>query len=455
MFAMRPGRHAALVLCLLAGCATPPRVPVVAPPPHEQSGAPMGIAIVALPSSDPAAPAAAQVASAAAAGAGAGALAGMAGATAGTAGAAALGAPLLLPIIAPVAAAGLVLGAVGGAWLGFTASVARDMAAQVGRDAGLAAVMAASPESIGRLLEEHIGAAGGVRARLIRDSVSDPYDPSFARALRERGYGSLIVVHGPQLVFSTFAGPNAVYVLEARTLARLVDTSDGRVVAVRGVLALRPPRLATGWTQDAGAAARVEAEAANRTLAERIVDTFVLQVFSAGPPPRELRTCGVEHSEPRAEWRLGMPVIPRVDSLTPRLAWALVPRAPAAAAPPVGATDARFDLRLWRIRDGYADELVVERVGLAEPTHRVDVPLAPATTYGWSVRMGYRVDGRPRASHWSGQQMGGVPSAYPSLHSYEVLDGSSMQGVPCWSGVGSCGCWDAAAAGSLWQFTTP
>jgi hypothetical protein len=355
----------------------------------------------------------------------------------------------------PAALAALAFMGAGAAWLGLMASVANDMAAQVGRDAGLAAVEEAAHESIGLFLDEHIGIAGGTRAALIRDGPGDPYDPAFVHALRERGYGSLIVVHGPKLDFFTFAGPDAVYFLDARAHARLVDTADGRVVAARNVFAQRRPRRHAEWTRDDARSARVEAEAATRTLAERIADTFVLQAFNAAPPYRNPPSCGVEHREPRSERGFSGPAIQRVDSLTPRLAWDPVPRAPESGTALAGATDVRYDLRLWRIREGHADELIVERIGLAEPVHRIDAPLAPGATYGWSVRARYRVEGRPRAAQWSRTEAIRGPMRADQF-AYVVLDGAVAQEIPCGhERLLSCGCVDSTAAAFLWQFTTP
>ncbi len=120
-----------------------------------------------------------------------------------------------------------------------------------------------------------------------------------------------------------------------------------------------------------------------------------------------------------------------------------------------GATDVRFDLRVWRIRNDYADELVVERIGLTESEHRVDTPLAPATMYGWSVRARYRIEGQPRAGQWSRTEGYRGPMR-ADRYAYVVLDGATAAEVPCSDErLLSCGCMDSASATSLWQFATP
>lgn len=59
-----------------------------------------------------------------------------------------------------------------------------------------------------------------------------------------------------------------------------------------------------------------------------------------------------------------------------------------------------YDLRIWRAENGWPAKLVYERKGLPAAEHQVEQPLAPATTFFWSVRAGFELGGQTRVSRW-------------------------------------------------------
>jgi len=96
-----------------------------------------------------------------------------------------------------------------------------------------------------------------------------------------------------------------------------------------------------------------------------------------------------------------------VDSLQPTFRWEAFPRKQDLAAAKEGVlgglTAVTYDLQIWRA--GYTVQYPAERVyakqGLAETSYRIELPLAPATRYSWTVRARFLVNGEPRVTEWS------------------------------------------------------
>jgi hypothetical protein len=65
-----------------------------------------------------------------------------------------------------------------------------------------------------------------------------------------------------------------------------------------------------------------------------------------------------------------------------------------------GATNVRYDLRVWRAVGQHRGDLVYAREGLLAPWHRIEEPLQPITPYVWSVRARFDVNGETRATEW-------------------------------------------------------
>ena len=64
-------------------------------------------------------------------------------------------------------------------------------------------------------------------------------------------------------------------------------------------------------------------------------------------------------------------------------------------------TLARYDLRVWRVRDHEPGELVYARNSVAQPWHYLETTLKPHTFYYWSVRAHYLMDGITHQTDWS------------------------------------------------------
>lgn len=85
------------------------------------------------------------------------------------------------------------------------------------------------------------------------------------------------------------------------------------------------------------------------------------------------------------------PARPDVEERRPELRWE-------ALVPPRGATDIVYDLRVYETT-GESEVYAVE--DLPGCAHRLERDLVPATTYRWTVRARFRLDGAPRLTPWT------------------------------------------------------
>ena len=251
--------------------------------------------------------------------------------------------------------------------------------------------------------------------------------------------------------------------------ARLVDTATGKPARLRGLLYQSAPHRPEAWVRDDAKLARLELAKAQRTIAERIVDDLLLETDATfGPGSASPRTCGLDPIRPAVEWSWtgnlrtldSQPSRVSVDSINPLLAWQPRPAAGDAHAPApwARAADVRYDLRIWNEIDGAPGEIVYERLGLAVAQHRVELPLAPQSTYYWSVRMRYTVDGRPRATRWSAANTPRLvlPASLTKLVYYSRIEGGDAVQRACGEAdLDSCGCLDFIPPRSHYSFRTP
>ncbi len=252
--------------------------------------------------------------------------------------------------------------------------------------------------------------------------------------------------------------------------ARLVDTATGKPARLRGLLYQSAPHRPEAWVRDDAKLAKLELAKAQRTIAERIVDDLLLETDATfGPGSASPRTCGLDPIRPAVEWSWtgnlrtldSQPSRVSVDSTQLRClrgSRGPQPAMPGLPAPWARATDVRYDLRIWNEIDGAPGEIVYERLDLASPEHRVEWPLAPQSTYYWSVRMRYTVDGRPRATRWSAANTPRLvlPASLTKLVYYSRIEGNDAVQRACGEAdLDSCGCLDFIPPRSHYSFRTP
>ena len=119
--------------------------------------------------------------------------------------------------------------------------------------------------------------------------------------------------------------------------------------------------------------------------------------FRFEPSPDDLRTVfvKVDSLQPVMKWK---PIPPELDGRTEKDGTRLL------------IEHLGYDLRIWRDDHGFPSGLAYAREGLPEPCHRLEQPLEPGTSYCWSVRARFEVNGQPRITQWSFSEWPWTPS---------------------------------------------
>jgi len=284
------------------------------------------------------------------------------------------------------------------------------------------------------------------------------------RSLRSRGFGGAIEIAVTRVGFTGWGGEGVSLFVTAE--ARLIDTTSGNPTWLRGMVYESPTYRFSRWMNEDAALTRGELEIACRTLAERVVDVLLLATEPSGDfggiAPD---TCGVPIAEPEPMLEIGpqnrLPAgTPQVSSRTPMLAWSTMPLVPNVANRSTRDTDGelRYDLRVWTTEEDAPGSIAYERLGLTGTRHQVEVPLAPGSTYFWSVRMRGTVDGHPRAVPWS---MSNEPPVFSKYFLRQArfaasITSDAMKRRTCRldSSI-PCGCLDYIPAENFYRFKTP
>jgi hypothetical protein len=127
---------------------------------------------------------------------------------------------------------------------------------------------------------------------------------------------------------------------------------------------------------------------------------------------RESEVFGLKPVDPPAEYSAYLffyPSMPRddcsvtVDSLQPNLRWQPLPSTTTEATAP-DPSSVTYELKIWEVSHDAPGDLIYRREALRDPSHALEEPLRPATTYFWSIRARFLVDGQPRVADW-GQRL--------------------------------------------------
>lgn len=200
--------------------------------------------------------------------------------------------------------------------------------------------------------------------------------------------------------------PHTLY-LFMRGQARMVQVVDGATLFEWPLEYKSGAHDLSKWQTDGGRILGEELEQAYRELAERVYDEAFLITPIALPFVSNIweEKCWVEPLS-----------VSGTDTLQPTLRWTPFPseivrqELDPAVLRKIG--NVTYDLRVWDedIDQGndawyqrWRNRLIYERTGLAAPQHTLEVPLAPASRYYWSVRARFVVDGRSMATRWMRQ----------------------------------------------------
>lgn len=115
--------------------------------------------------------------------------------------------------------------------------------------------------------------------------------------------------------------------------------------------------------------------------------------------------CAVENTGLRPESPEVSEDYVEVNSFQPTFTWAPFEPPPdrqsEAGKSATGSSDVTYEVKIWRTdEDHYPLNLVYQREGVVETSHRIGMPLEPNTKYVWSVRVHFTVDGKNRINRW-------------------------------------------------------
>lgn len=229
------------------------------------------------------------------------------------------------------------------------------------------------------------------------------------------------------------------YALFIKPQAKLVAT-DGKSVLDEMSFELRSPAyLREAWLDRE----KSPFDAALSTMLDQAAERIVFEMFEIYYPKLGEEANGYSASTPYYTlapvypelshgWIPGLPrPTPLTGDLRPHFRWQPFPRTIDLAT--VGGqrdrfSDVVYDLRIFAInrrKESFGNilrcyfssglgpacdssplyalgEEVYRRDGLSEAEHRIETPLTPCSFYAWTVRARFMLDGRPRATEWTG-----------------------------------------------------
>jgi len=264
------------------------------------------------------------------------------------------------------------------------------------------------------------------------------------------------------------AGSDPLTGFFVRTSYRVVKGSDNTTVAEGNFVEGGPQRTVSEWTRDDAALLSGAVDATLSRVAEAIVDgTFLVHNFrvSTGGLPRG-EVCGLKPIAPRPLYRFGpYESGPRhVGSLTPRLVWESFPRRQDVEDDTANilarVSDIRYDLRIWTNEHGGPGDVVYERTGLALTAkdeavdHEMETPLAADSSYLWSVRARFTLDGKERVTRWAYDMeinIDAIPLGFLGKHGWDGPVDPYRQGLTLRSSCAD----DSIPPLHYFSFTTP
>lgn len=185
---------------------------------------------------------------------------------------------------------------------------------------------------------------------------------------------------------------------------RLIRTIDGEIV-YDTIIKYEGNKLKfADWSANNAQPFRKEFNRSYLRLSEIIVDKLF---FLSDVHLDSNKFCGLYQKNPDCKysfWKM-KPRYVKVDSLQPTLQWESFPIPDDKTADKMellsGIKNVAYDLKIWRVENDFPVELVYARQRLPDCTHKIEYILKPSTTYFWSVRASFQLDGKYRTTKWS------------------------------------------------------
>lgn len=185
---------------------------------------------------------------------------------------------------------------------------------------------------------------------------------------------------------------------------KLIRTIDGEMVYVTTMRYEGKKLKFADWSANNAQSFREEFNLSYLNLSERIVDKLF---FLSDVHLDSYEFCGLYLRNPDCKYSFWKkkPRCVEIDSLQPTLQWESFPNLEDKIADKMELIsrirNVSYDLKIWRVENELPVELVYTRQKLTDPTHKIDNPLEPLTTYFWTVRANFKLDGQNRVIKWS------------------------------------------------------
>ena len=260
--------------------------------------------------------------------------------------------------------------------------------------------------------------------------TSPQHRPDY-RDLNTIGIDTVLEVAVRKARFKTLGKGHRHMQMELSAVANMVSTADNRVLKSGTYNFESPAFPLNSWTYNDGYRMNTEFAHGFQRLTDSILNDIVEPSYwpyvesdywphaERGAPLRYV--CGLMPLSPKFEYRRAeykysfiadlmgsgavlvrdAEVLPStVGSVEPILSWETFPK----ESDPDTAEkirDVSYDLRVWVLDGKSRGPLIYERYYLPLPTHQLDNPLRPYTTYLWSVRAHFELNGRQLVTPWS------------------------------------------------------
>lgn len=298
-------------------------------------------------------------------------------------------------------------------------------------------------EGIARLdLQRSVQAAiaGALAAQGVAKHVAEEWDAGPATPEETPAYESInpethdAILEASVLGFQFKTAPHAVskkihYVLSMQTRIRLLAPGNREVLDEMRNVYESEPHVASEWLGNEAQLFKSALDDAIRGTATAAIHEMFLLYYPGGalegepkkgqPVPdyvlKPLYPAPVQAVDLRGaffdRYKSGfgnLQFVP-VDSLQPTFNWEAFPRpldVAAAGGDAARFSEVRYEIEVFdaRLTEPYYQPgtPIYHRSGLVEPSHRLERALQPCARYFWSVRAGFRLDGWPRLTEWTG-----------------------------------------------------
>jgi hypothetical protein len=306
---------------------------------------------------------------------------------------------LLLPFFA---AAGAVIGAVVGGALGTTAAVPKDEAEKIEATIRNHIVEHKIQETFAENVLKTCLILTSYRFDFLAGQGSTSSDQKLDYIqLKGKGFDTALEISAKKVGFEGGEGKNPSIAFFMIVHTRLVRTSDGKEIHSREFHYKSEEHKFDDWANDNARIFREEFYRCYEDLSKRIAEElFLLSDFSI-KSGNDL--CGLRPMYPEIRynfWKKNIQFV-EADSLQPTLRWEPFPKSKDKTEQLGRISDVTYELKIWRVDDNSPVELVYNRKGLQNSSHKIERPLTPLTRYFWSVRAGFKLDGHYRQTRWS------------------------------------------------------